>query len=29
MPQAGLPATLTHRSGLLGLAGTADMRERA
>jgi acetate kinase len=27
MPPAELAATLAHRSGLLGLAGTADMRE--
>jgi len=27
MPPAELAATLEHRSGLLGLAGTADMRE--
>ncbi len=27
MPSAELAATLEHRSGLLGLAGTADMRE--
>lgn len=27
MPAAELAATLEHRSGLLGLAGTADMRE--
>ena len=26
MPPAELAATLEHRSGLLGLAGTADMR---
>ena len=29
MPPAELAATLEHRSGLLGLAGTADMREIA